>query len=68
MTYPNTRFNVAQLTELFFHQQLPATFVSQRGHKASSEEAFIITLTKITRQLLTTLGSPSSGILGGRQE
>jgi len=45
--YTNTR-NVAQLSELYFRLQLPATFIiSQRGHKASSEEAFIITLTKI---------------------
>jgi hypothetical protein len=46
--YANTCFNVAQLSELYFRLQLPATFIiSQRGHKASSEEAFIITLTKI---------------------
>jgi hypothetical protein len=46
--YANTRFNVAQLSELFFCLQLPATFIiSQRGHKTSSEEAFITTLTKI---------------------
>jgi hypothetical protein len=46
--YANTHFNVAQLSELYFCLQLPASFIiSQRGHKASSEEAFIITLTKI---------------------
>jgi len=46
--YANTRLNVAQLSKLYIHLQLPATFTfSQQGYKASSEEAFIITLTKI---------------------
>jgi hypothetical protein len=46
--YANTRFNSAQLSELYFRLYLPATFIIfQQGHKASSEEAFIITLTKI---------------------
>jgi len=46
--YHHTRFNVSQLRELYLHLDLPVTLnISTRGHKASSEEAFIITLTKL---------------------
>ncbi len=69
--YANTHFNLAQLSELYFHQQLPATFIiSQRGHKASSEEVFIITLTKIasgkTNVDLTELFGATTGTFIGR--
>jgi len=46
--YHHTHFNVSQLWELYHHLNLPVTLViSTRGHKASSEEALIITLTKL---------------------
>jgi len=46
--YHHTRFNVSQLRELYLHLDLPVTLnISTRGHKASFEEAFIITLTKL---------------------
>jgi hypothetical protein len=46
--YHHTRFTVAQLHELYLCLQLPVTFtISTIGHKASSEEAFIITITKL---------------------
>ncbi len=46
--YHHTRFTVAQLRELYLRLQLPVTFtISTVGHKASSEEAFIITVTKL---------------------
>jgi hypothetical protein len=46
--YHHTCFNVSQLQELYHHLNLPVTLmISTRGHKASSEEAFIITLTKL---------------------
>ncbi len=45
--YHHTRFTVTQLSELYLCLQLPVMFtVSTSGHKASSEEAFIITTTK----------------------
>ncbi len=44
--YHHTRFNVSQLQELYLRLNLPVSLtISTRGHKASSEEAFIITLT-----------------------
>ena len=46
--YHHTRFTVAQLRELYLRLQLPVTFnISTVGHKASSEEAFIITATNL---------------------
>jgi hypothetical protein len=46
--YHHTHFTVAQLRELYLCLQLPVTFtISTVGHKASSEEAFIITVTKL---------------------
>jgi len=46
--YHHTRFNICQLRELYHHLDLPVSLtISIRGHKASSEEAFIITLTKL---------------------
>jgi hypothetical protein len=46
--YHHTRFTVSQLQELYHRLNLPVTLViSTRGHKASSEEAFIITFTKL---------------------
>jgi hypothetical protein len=46
--YHHTRFNVSQLREQYLHLDLPVSLnISTRGHKASSEEAFIITLTKL---------------------
>jgi hypothetical protein len=52
-TYANTHFNIAQLTELYFCLQLPTKItISQWGHKASLEEALIITLTKIVNKFI----------------
>jgi hypothetical protein len=46
--YHHTRFNISQLRELYLRLDLPVSLtISTRGHKASSEEAFIITLTKL---------------------
>jgi len=46
--YQFTGFIVLQLRELYHLLELPAVFaLMDRGHKASSEEAFIITLTKL---------------------
>ncbi len=46
--YHHTCFTVAQLRELYLCLQLPVTFtISTIGHKASSEEAFIITIVKL---------------------
>jgi hypothetical protein len=46
--YHHTRLSVTQLCELYLHLQLPVTFnISTVGHQASSEEAFIITVTKL---------------------
>jgi hypothetical protein len=46
--YHHTRFNICQLWELYHCLDLPVSLtISTRGHKASSEEAFIITLTKL---------------------
>jgi hypothetical protein len=46
--YHHTCFNVSQLRELYLRLDLPVSLtISTRGHKASSEEAFIITLTKL---------------------
>ncbi len=46
--YHHTRFTVAQLRELYLRLQLSVTFtILTVGHKASSEEAFIITITKL---------------------
>ncbi len=46
--YRHTHFTVAQIHELYGHLQLPLTFtISTVGHLASSEEALIITLTKL---------------------
>ncbi len=46
--YHHTRFNVWQLWELYLCLDLPVNLnISTRGHKASFEEAFIITLTKL---------------------
>jgi len=47
--YQNTRFRVIQLQGLYYLLDFPAVFaLTNRGHKASSEEAFINTLTKLT--------------------
>jgi hypothetical protein len=46
--YHHTCFTIAQLHELYLRLQLPVTFnISTVGQKASSEEAFIITATKL---------------------
>ncbi len=46
--YHHTCFTVAQLHELYSLLQLPVMFtISTVGHKVSSEEAFIITITKL---------------------
>jgi hypothetical protein len=46
--YHHTRFNVVQLHELYHWLNLPVSLASStKGHKASSEEAFIITITKL---------------------
>ncbi len=46
--YHHTCFTLIQLRELYLCLQLPLTFtISTVGHKASSEEAFIITVTKL---------------------
>jgi hypothetical protein len=46
--YHHTRFSVVQLHELYQRLNLPVSLtISTKGHKASSEEAFIITLTKL---------------------
>jgi len=46
--YQNTHFRVLQLWELYHLLEFPAVFaLMNRGHKASSEEAFIVTLTKM---------------------
>ena len=43
--YHHTRFNVSKLQELYLRLNLPVSLtISTRGHKASSEEAFIITM------------------------
>jgi hypothetical protein len=53
--YHHTRFTVSQLRELYHRLNLPVTLViSTRGHKASSEEAFIITLTKLATGSINT--------------
>jgi len=46
--YHHTRINIFQLWELYHHLNPPVSLtILTRGHKASSEEAFIITLTKL---------------------
>ncbi len=46
--YEKTQFCVAQLRELYHLLEFPLMFVlSEKSHFASSEEAFIITLTKL---------------------
>jgi hypothetical protein len=46
--YQFTRFRVLQLRELYHLLEFPVVFaLTNRGHKASSEEAFILTITKI---------------------
>jgi hypothetical protein len=46
--YHHTRFNVVQLRELYHRLNLPVSLaISTKGDKASSEEAFIITITKL---------------------
>jgi hypothetical protein len=46
--YEKTRFRVAQLRELYHLLEFPVMFVlSDKRHYASSEEAFILTLTKV---------------------
>jgi len=46
--YQFTRFRVLQLRELYQLLEFPAVFaLTNRGHKASSEEAFILTMSKI---------------------
>jgi hypothetical protein len=46
--YHHTSFTIAQLHELYLCLQLPVMFtISTISHKASSEEAFIITVTKL---------------------
>jgi hypothetical protein len=55
----------------FFRLQLPATFtMSQQGHKASLEEVFIISLTKIgsckTNVYLTEVFSATTDTFVGR--
>jgi hypothetical protein len=46
--YHHTCFNVCQLQELYHRLNLPLSLaISTKGHKASSEEAFIITVTKL---------------------
>jgi hypothetical protein len=46
--YQFTRFRVLQLREQYHLLEFPAVFaLTNRGHKASSEEAFILTVTKI---------------------
>jgi hypothetical protein len=48
-------FTVAQLCELYLRLQLPVTFtISTVGHKASSEEAFIIAVTKLATSRTNT--------------
>jgi hypothetical protein len=47
--YHHTHFNICQFCELYHHLKLPVSFtISTRGHLASWEEAFIITITKQT--------------------
>jgi len=46
--YHHTRFNVSYLWELYLRLDIPVILkISTRGHKATSEEAFIITLNKL---------------------
>ncbi len=46
--YQFTHLRVLQLQELYHLLEFPAVFaLTNRGHKASSEEAFIVTLTKL---------------------
>ena len=46
--YHHTRFNVFQLQELYHRLNLPVSLtILTKGHKASSEEAFIITPTEL---------------------
>jgi hypothetical protein len=46
--YYHICFIVAQICELYLHLQLPVMFtIPTSGHKISSEEAFIITATKL---------------------
>jgi hypothetical protein len=46
--YHHTCFNVSQLCELYHHLQLLVMFsIFSKGQKASSEEAFIITIVKL---------------------
>ncbi len=46
--YEKTRFHVAQLRELYHLLEFPVMFtLSEKGHFASLEEAFIIMLTKL---------------------
>jgi hypothetical protein len=46
--YQFTHFRVFQLREMYHLLEFPAVFaLTNRGHKASSEEAFILTVTKI---------------------
>jgi len=46
--YQNTHFRVVQLWELYHLLEFPAMLaLTDRGHKASSEEAFILTITEI---------------------
>jgi hypothetical protein len=53
--YHHTRFSIIQLRELYHCLNLPLSLtISTRGHKASSEEAFIITVTKLAAQRSST--------------
>jgi hypothetical protein len=46
--YHHMRFNACQLCKLYHQLNLPVSLaISTKGHKASSEEAFIITVTKL---------------------
>jgi hypothetical protein len=48
LCYQNTRCRVLQLWELYHLLKFPVVFaLTNRGHKAFSEEAFIVTLTKL---------------------
>jgi hypothetical protein len=46
--YHHTHFNISQLRELYHRLNLPVSLaISTKGQKASSEEAFIITIMKL---------------------
>jgi len=53
--YHHTRFNVCQLQELYHCLNLPVSLtILTKGHKASSEEAFIITPTELATSSTST--------------